>query len=102
MAKGTVCKTHTNPQPPPTTRFRRLFTAWDSTWRWIIARPSTIRAAVATIFEAINEDDDGKLLPGVGAGLRFTVDTETHMNVGMDIAVGLEDWGIYFRFGEAF
>jgi outer membrane protein assembly factor BamA len=59
-------------------------------------------AAVATIFDAINEDDDGKLLPGVGAGFRFTADTETNMNVGMDIAAGLDDWGIYFRLGEAF
>ena len=59
-------------------------------------------AAVATIFDGVNEDDNGKLLPGVGAGFRFTADTETNMNVGMDIAVGLEDWGIYFRLGEAF
>jgi len=59
-------------------------------------------AAVATIFEGVNEEDDGKLLPGVGAGFRFTADTETNMNVGLDIAVGLEDWGIYFRLGEAF
>jgi hypothetical protein len=58
--------------------------------------------AVATVFDAINEDHDGKLLPGIGTGFRFTADTETHMNVGMDIAAGLEDWGIYFRIGELF
>ena len=59
-------------------------------------------AGVATVFDSINEDDDGKLLPGVGAGLRFTADKETNANVGLDIAVGVDDWGIYFRFGEAF
>jgi len=25
-----------------------------------------------------------------------------HMNVGMDFAVGKDDWGLYFRIGEAF
>jgi outer membrane protein assembly factor BamA len=59
-------------------------------------------AGVATVFGAINEDDDGVLLPGVGTGLRFTVDTETNLNVGLDIAVGRGDWGLYFKFGEAF
>jgi len=57
---------------------------------------------VATVFESINEDDNGRLLPGVGVGFRFTVSEETHMNVGMDIAKGSGDWGIYFRVGEAF
>lgn len=59
-------------------------------------------AAVATVFDAINEEDDGKLLPGVGTGFRVTVDKETRMNVGMEIAAGLDDWGIYFRIGESF
>lgn len=57
---------------------------------------------VATVFESINEDDSGKLLPGIGVGFRFTVSEETNMNVGMDIAKGSGDWGIYFRIGEAF
>jgi outer membrane protein assembly factor BamA len=59
-------------------------------------------AAVATVFDAINENDNGKLLPGVGTGFRVTVDEETKMNVGLEIAVGLGDWGIYFRIGESF
>ena len=57
---------------------------------------------LATVFEAINEDDNGKLLPGIGTGFRFTVDTETKLNIGIDAAVGVDDWGIYFRIGEAF
>ncbi len=59
-------------------------------------------AGVATVFESINPDYDGKLLPGIGCGFRYTMDTETNMNVGMDIAAGDGDWGIYFRIGEAF
>lgn len=56
----------------------------------------------ATVFEAINEDDSGKILPGIGAGIRYTAFTDNHMNVGIDMAKGKNDWGIYFRIGEAF
>jgi outer membrane protein assembly factor BamA len=59
-------------------------------------------AGLATIPEAINEEDSGKLLPGIGIGYRFTVIPEEHFNVGLDVAVGLDDWGIYFRMNEAF
>lgn len=59
-------------------------------------------AGVATVFEAINESDDGRLFPAVGAGIRFTAFTDNHMNVGLDFAVGDGDWGLYFRVGEAF
>ena len=54
------------------------------------------------VFDAVNEDQNGQILPGVGAGIRFIVSEETHMNVGMDIAVGKGDWGLYFRIGESF
>jgi hypothetical protein len=59
-------------------------------------------AGIATVIEAVNKEDDWKPLPGVGAGFRYTVETETHMNVGVDIAVGLNDWAISFRISEAF
>lgn len=57
---------------------------------------------VGTVTEAINEDHSGKLLPSIGAGFRFRVSEETNMNVGMDVAKGDGDWGIYFRIGESF
>jgi outer membrane protein assembly factor BamA len=57
---------------------------------------------LATVFDAINESDDGKIYPGIGAGIRFTAFKENHMNVGLDFAVGDGDWGLYFRVGEAF
>jgi hypothetical protein len=56
----------------------------------------------ATVFESINKEHDGEILPGIGAGIRFTAFTENHMNVGLDIAAGQNDWGIYFRIGEVF
>ena len=59
-------------------------------------------AGVATVYEAINSADNGRLFPGVGAGVRFTAFTDNHMNIGLDAAVGDGDWGIYFRIGEAF
>jgi len=59
-------------------------------------------AGVGTVFEAINESDNGKLLPGAGAGIRFRAFPETNFSVGLDVAVGIDDWGIYFQIGEAF
>jgi outer membrane translocation and assembly module TamA len=56
----------------------------------------------ATVFKSLNEDDEGRILPGIGCGIRFTAFTDNHMNVGIDIAAGRDDWGIYFRIGEAF
>ena len=57
---------------------------------------------VASVFSAPNEEHNGKLLPGVGTGFRFNVFPERHMNVDLDVAVGADDWGVYFRIGEAF
>lgn len=57
---------------------------------------------LATVFEAINDNHNGQILPGIGAGFRYTISEETHMNVGMDIAAGKDDWGLYFRIGESF
>ncbi len=57
---------------------------------------------LATVLEAINDADSGKLLPGGGAGIRFRVFPETNFSVGLDVAAGVDDWGIYFQIGEAF
>ena len=56
---------------------------------------------------AIATDDfQGKnssgLLPSVGAGIRFKAIPSRNINIGIDLAVGKDDWGIYFRIGEAF
>ena len=56
----------------------------------------------ASIFDALNETDNGRILPGIGTGLRFTAFEDNHMNVGIDVAAGYKDWSLYFRIGEAF
>ena len=57
---------------------------------------------LATIYGSINKSVDGILLPGIGSGIRYNVFPKYHMNVGIDIAAGKDDWGFYFRVGEAF
>jgi len=57
---------------------------------------------LATVFGSINESDEGVILPGIGTGIRYNVFPKYHMNVGIDIAAGKDDWGFYFRVGEAF
>jgi outer membrane protein assembly factor BamA len=42
------------------------------------------------------------LLPSIGTGIRFMAVPSEKINVGIDVAVGKEDWGLYFRIGEAF
>ena len=59
-------------------------------------------AGIATLWDSVNEDHDWKLLPAGGGGIRFNVFPEYHMNVGIDAAVGVRDWGVYFKIGEAF
>jgi hypothetical protein len=43
-----------------------------------------------------------QILPGIGAGFRYMMVEEIHANVGVDVAVGRDDWGLYFRIAEAF
>ena len=57
---------------------------------------------MATVYDSFNKEHEGLLLPGIGGGFRYNVFPEYHMNIGMDAAVGNDDWGIYFRIGEAF
>lgn len=59
-------------------------------------------AGVASVFGSNNEEDNGKLLPGIGCGIRYTFVEDTHSNIGVDIATGTGDWSLNFRFSEAF
>ena len=67
-----------------------------------VVRSSSGPSFVVNVIKSINKDHDGVILPGIGIGIRFTAFTDNHMNVGLDAAVGKNDWGIYFRIGEAF
>ncbi|WP_020534001.1 BamA/TamA family outer membrane protein [Flexithrix dorotheae] len=57
---------------------------------------------LASVFDGINEVDNETILPGFGCGLRYLVFPKNKMNAGIDIAKGKDDWGFYFRVGEAF
>ncbi|NRB83501.1 MAG: BamA/TamA family outer membrane protein [Winogradskyella sp.] len=59
-------------------------------------------AGFGTIYGSNIESNNGKILPSIGAGYRYTAFPENKMNVGLDVAAGSGDWGIYFRIGEAF
>lgn len=57
---------------------------------------------VATLFDSDNEDFNGEILPGGGIGYRYQAFKKTKFNIGLDAALGKDDWGVYFRIGEAF
>lgn len=59
-------------------------------------------AGLATVFGSNNEEHNGRLLPGIGTGFRYVFMKDTHSTIGFDIAQGDGDWGMYFRFSEAF
>jgi len=56
----------------------------------------------ATAVENISELSNSELLPGLGVGFRYMVLAKERVNVGIDVAVGKDDWGMYFRIGESF
>ena len=58
--------------------------------------------AVATAVNDINEIKLSGLLPGVGVGIRYMAVPSEKINIGIDVAVGRDDWGLYFRIGEVF
>jgi len=57
---------------------------------------------VAVAVDSPSEISWDGLLPAVGVGLRFMVIPSEKINIGIDIAKGIDDWGIYFRIGEVF
>jgi len=57
---------------------------------------------VATAVDEINQVTWSGLLPAVGVGGRFMAIPSEKINVGIDVAFGKDDWGIYFRIGETF
>jgi outer membrane protein assembly factor BamA len=58
-------------------------------------------AGIASAFKYNGISGSG-LLPAGGAGVRYQILPKQKMNIGVDVAAGKDDWGIYFRIGEAF
>ena len=57
---------------------------------------------VAVATDNFNGDNFSGLLPAIGTGIRFKAITSRNINIGIDVAAGKNDWGLYFRIGEAF
>ncbi len=55
---------------------------------------------IATAVDSPKDITWSGLLPGAGAGVRFMAIPSEKINVGIDVAFGKDDWGIYFRIGE--
>jgi hemolysin activation/secretion protein len=51
---------------------------------------------------AVTGSDASPILPDFGLGLRYKVIPKYNINLGVDAAVGRDDWGLYFRITEAF
>jgi hypothetical protein len=59
-------------------------------------------AGVGGIAPGFGNLGDGKVLPAVGAGLRWQVSKETPINLRIDYAIGKDSDGLYISVGEAF
>ena len=57
---------------------------------------------VAAATDNFSGDNYSGLLPAIGVGLRFKAIESKNINIGIDIAKGMNDWGLYFRIGETF
>ena len=57
---------------------------------------------VATAIDTASDLNIGNVLPAAGAGIRFLAIPKSNISIGVDVAVGKDDWGLYFRIGEAF
>lgn len=61
-------------------------------------------AGIASAYHSSSDDGENwsGLLPAIGVGGRYMLIESRRLNMGIDIAVGIDDWGLYFRLGEAF
>lgn len=59
-------------------------------------------AGLASSVDQFSNIGNSELLPGVGVGFRYMMIPDKRINIGMDVAVGKDDWGLYFRIGESF
>ena len=57
---------------------------------------------VAVATDNLDGDNYSGLLPAIGVGLRFKAIESKNINIGIDVAKGINDWGLYFRIGETF
>lgn len=71
---------------------------WNFHGKW----GTVMFAGLATAVDEVKEIGWGGLLPGGGVGLRYMAIPSERINIGIDLAFGEDDWGLYFRIGEVF
>jgi outer membrane protein assembly factor BamA len=69
---------------------------WNFYQQWGLVAFGGVAAAV----DDPKELQFSKLLPGGGVGARFMAIPSEKINIGIDVAAGRDDWGLYFRIGE--
>ncbi len=74
----------------------------QSELRWMFYKRLGIVAFFGLALEIDKNHTVSPLLPGGGAGIRFMLLPKDKLTIGVDGAVGRDDWGMYFRIGEAF
>jgi outer membrane protein assembly factor BamA len=57
---------------------------------------------IATVTDKLSDLKGIPFLPGAGVGIRYKMIPSERINVGIDVAAGKNDWGIYFRIGDTF
>ena len=78
--------------------------ALQTEYRWNFYKKwgAVFFAGVATAVEKPGDLSFEGLLPAVGTGLRYMMIPDENINIGIDVAAGKADWGIYFNITEAF
>lgn len=71
---------------------------WNVVGKWGVV----LFGGVAVATDDFKGNNYSGLLPAIGTGIRFKAIKSRNINVGIDVAKGRDDWGIYFRIGEAF
>ena len=59
-------------------------------------------AGIAVATDDFKGNNYSGILSSAGAGLRFMAIPSRRINIGVDAAIGKDDWGVYFRIGETF
>jgi outer membrane protein assembly factor BamA len=73
-------------------------------WRWRFHKRFGMVAFGSMSLIGNNKDQisSNGMLPALGAGIRFMAAQEKNVNIGVDVAFGKEDYGVYFAISEAF
>jgi outer membrane protein assembly factor BamA len=78
--------------------------ALQAEYRWTFYKKfgAVFFAGLASAVDRLSDLSFDGLLPALGTGIRYMAIPSEQINVGIDVAIGKEDWGIYFNITEAF